>query len=55
MIHLVLDMNKPCRALSSENSRATSSNLAPFRSFSKASSFLECFSHYVKLSDEACY
>jgi hypothetical protein len=35
----------PWRALSSENSLATSSNLAPLRSFSRASSFLENFSH----------
>ena len=35
----------PCLALSSENSRATSSNLAPSRSFATASSFLACFSH----------
>ena len=34
----------PCRALSSLNSRATSSNLAPSRSLVRASSFLECFS-----------
>lgn len=37
---------EPCRALSSENSRATSSNLVPLRSFSRASSFLACFSHW---------
>lgn len=35
----------PCRALSSENSLATSSNLDPLRSFSTACSFFECFSH----------
>lgn len=34
----------PCLALSSENSRATSSNLEPSRSLASASSFLECFS-----------
>lgn len=36
----------PCRALSSEYSLATSSNLAPLRNFSSASSFFENFSHY---------
>lgn len=41
-------LNIPCLALSSENSRATSSNLTPLRSFSSASSFLECFSHYTR-------
>lgn len=37
----------PWRALSSENSRATSSNLVPERNLARASSFFECFSHYV--------
>lgn len=36
----------PWRALSSENSRATSSNLVPERNLARASSFFECFSHY---------
>lgn len=40
-------MDIPWRALSSENSRATSSNLVPERSLDKASSFFECFSHYI--------
>ncbi len=40
----------PCRALSSENSRATSSNFAPSRNFVTASSFLECFSHWIRFS-----
>lgn len=40
-------MGIPWRALSSENSRATSSNLVPERSLDKASSFFECFSHYI--------
>ena len=39
-------IDKPCLALSSENSLATSSNLPPSLSFSRACSFLECFSHY---------
>lgn len=37
----------PWRALSSENSRATSSNLVPDRNLARASSFFECFSHYI--------
>lgn len=37
----------PWRALSSENSRATSSNLVPERNLERASSFFECFSHYI--------
>jgi hypothetical protein len=43
--HLYIKNDLPCLALSSENSRATSSNLAPSRSLARASSFLECFSH----------
>src|SRR5947207_11899496 len=39
----------PCLALSSENSRATSSNFTPSRSLASASSFLECFSHCATL------
>ena len=37
----------PCLALSSDISRATSSNLAPSRSLVRASSFFECFSHCI--------
>lgn len=44
----------PWRALSSENSRATSSNLEPDRNLAKASSFFECFSHYI-LKILQCY
>lgn len=43
-------MNVPCLALSSLISRATSSNLAPLRIFSSASSFFECFSHKMCLT-----
>lgn len=42
--------NIPCLALSSLISLATSSNFAPFRIFSKASSFLLCFSHRICLT-----
>src|ERR1700761_9434232 len=38
-------LHVPCLALSSLNSRATSSNLVPSRSFVSASSLRECFSH----------
>ena len=38
--------DEPCRALSSENSLATSSNFRPERSAVRASSLRECFSHF---------
>ena len=44
-LYMISECSLPCLALSSENSRATSSNLVPLRSFSSASSFFACFSH----------
>ena len=45
----------PCLCLSSENSRATSSNLPPSLNFARASSFLECFSHWPNVSGEVVF
>lgn len=45
----------PCRALSSENSRATSSNLVPAWIFASASSFFENLSHCGDINNQKSF